>query len=92
VLRYHLTLGQIAWMQAAERSVLTRLALLPARDDLPGWAEDDPRRKPQPEPRGISAALTARYERMLAYWDRGRRPEGRPGSRSADEFLHLHAR
>lgn len=91
VLRHHLTLGQIAWMQGSERSILTRIGKAPVQDALPGWAEDGPRRTPQPKTRDLQTALTERYERMLAYWDEGRRPEGLPGSQSAEEFVRLHA-
>ena len=91
-LRHHLTLGQIAWMHGSASSILPKLAGQTATDDLPYWTDDGPGRKPKPETRDIETTLAARYEQILDYWDDGRRPEGKPGSTSAEEFVRLHLR
>lgn len=91
-LRSHLTLGQIAWMHGSERSLLVKLAGTAAARRLPFWGDDPDHRRPAPEQSDIEAALRARYERIVAYWDGGRRPEGRPGSASAADFVRLHQR
>ena len=91
-LRSHLTLGQIAWMHGSERSILPRLAGRPTHLTLPAWRDDHADRTPEPETRSIEEALTERYDQMLAYWAEGRRPEGRPGSASAEELIRLHVR
>lgn len=92
VLRYHLTLGQIAWMHGSEQSVLTRLGRQAVRSQLPAWADDAPDRRPEPETRDLETALKARYAAIVSYWDQGRRREGQPGSASAEEFVRLHLR
>jgi hypothetical protein len=92
ILRHHLTLGQIAWMHGSERSVLPRLLGTRPQAMLPFWSDDHPSRRPQPEETDIETALGARYNRMIAYWDGGRRPEGRPGSASREDFVRLHKR
>ena len=89
-LRSHLTLGQIAWMHGSERSLLVKLAGTAAAGRLPFWADDPEHRVPEPGQSDIEAALRARYERIVAYWDGGRRPEGRPGSASATDFVRRH--
>ena len=56
------------------------------------WADDSPDRRPEPETRDLETALTERYAAIVSYWDQGRRPEGQPGSASAEEFVRLHLR
>jgi hypothetical protein len=89
MLRWRLTLGQIAWMHASERSILKGRG---GRRPFLYWTDDHPDRRPQHETRDRASALAVRYERMLAYWDDGRRPEGRPGSASAAEFIRRQSR
>ncbi|MEZ5366157.1 MAG: hypothetical protein R2748_28425 [Bryobacterales bacterium] len=82
-----LTLGQIVWMHAGPQSIARRNGV---DNPLPCWRDDD-RDRAAPED-GSADILRRRYRQIVRYWDEGRRPEGRLGSKSEDEFVRLHLR